>query len=628
MTRFALSAALAIAMWFVAPLGAATQDKQPAPAGQGEVKGPVERWAGSIFLPGNMKLDFTLHVQRVQDRQTGKLSIPMQGLNRATLRDVKREGDAIAFTLAEPNPQPAWAMFALNAGADGTAAGTMTQAGQTFQVKMERIGEGEADRAGLKEAAVAAANLPGDRWEGGVDLPGGVTLGMNIRLVPAKGDAPASGTMSIPAQGLADGVLHDVAIEKERLRFVLRPSAAEAAWAKFDVKVSPDGTTAEGTMEQMGAKYPAKFRKLGAGEALKSMNRPQEPKPPFPYTSQDVMFRNEKAGITLGGTLTVPAGPGPHAAAIMITGSGPQDRDETLVGHKPFLVIADHLTRNGVAVLRVDDRGVGASEGNFAVATSDDFTEDVRAALAYVRTRQDINADKIGLIGHSEGGLITSKVAGDPAADGGKKAGVAWIVMLAGPGLSGQEIIVDQASRMAAVDGTDPAKVKAAAEAARRAAELIIKDAPPEQVRAAVRALVDAQVAMGGEDVKKAVADGGGIEGMTDQAVATLASPWFRYFLKYDPRADLARIKVPVLALNGSLDMQVRADQNLAAIDKALKDGGNPDFKVVELKGLNHLFQTATTGKFDEYAVIEETVSPKALDVMTAWIREKCGLPK
>ncbi len=643
MSRRALSTALA--MWVLVVVGvfgfapdAQAQDTKPASDAQAEVRGPLERWAGTIFLPNNVKLDFTLHVQRVQDRQTAKLSIPAQGLNLARLRDVKRDTGTLEFTLAEPNPQPAWAMFKLSVAerdaggvvldGPGKAGGTMTQAGQTFPVKMELLAEGEADRAGLKDGAAAATDMPGDRWEGGVDLPGGVNLGMNIRLVAAKGGVPSSGTMSIPMQGLVDGALNDVVVEPERLRFVLRAGSTEATWAKFDLKISADGANADGTMNQMGQTFPAKFRKLGAGEAVATMKRPQEPKPPFPYESQDVTFRNEKANITLAGTLTMPKGAGQFPGAVMITGSGPQDRDETLVGHKPFLVIADYLARNGVAVLRFDDRGVGKSEGNFAVATSADFAGDAKSAIAFMQTRSEIRTGGVGLIGHSEGGLVTSLVAGDPAAAGGAKAGVAWIVMLAGPGVSGSEIMIDQASRMSAPDDADAAKVKAAEDAARLAVELIVKDAPQEEVRTAVRKLVDAQVEMGGEEAKKAVGDAGGVESMTDQAMSALTSEWFRYFLKYDPGADLSRIKVPLLALNGALDMQVRPDVNLAGVDRALKAGGNADYTVLKLDGLNHLFQTAKTGKFDEYATIEETVSPTALEVMTKWIRARTGLDK
>lgn len=632
MSRWTFSAALAAIVAFTGSLGAAAQDARPGASGTATAapaKSDPERWAGSIYLPGNMKLDFTLGVERTQDGMVARLSIPAQKLDKAALRDVKRDGDAIEFTLGEPNPPQAWAKFVVTVAPDGTASGSMTQAGQTFPVKMERIGAGEPDRAGFKGGAApaAAADLPGDRWEGGVDLPGGVNLGMNVRLVAAKGSVPASGTMSIPMQGLADGALHDVVIEKDRLAFVLRPSGAEQTWAKFDLKVSADGKDAEGTMVQMGQTFPAKFRKLVAGEATKGMNRPQEPKPPFPYESRDVSFPNQKAGITLAGTLTTPRGPGPYPCAVMITGSGPQDRDETLLGHKPFLVIADHLTRNGIAVLRYDDRGVAGSKGDFSAATSEDFAEDVRSAIAFLKTQSDIKPG-VGLIGHSEGGLITSKVAGDVAAGGGEKAGIAWVVMLAGTGVSGTDIMVYQASQMAATDGADAAKVKQAESIARAAADLIVKDAPADEIRAIVRKLVDAQVEMQGEVAKKEMDEAGGPDTMTDQALQTLCSPWFRYFLKYDPREDLARIKVPVLALNGSLDVQVRADENLPEIEKALKAGGNTDFTIKKLDGLNHLFQTATTGRFQEYAVIEETVSPKALDAMTAWIRKHAGLEK
>ncbi len=388
-------------------------------------------------------------------------------------------------------------------------------------------------------------------------------------------------------------------------------SAVHASAGRLEFAIPVLGASFAGRFEPGAARWVGEFHQGGAvlplvlerdEEAAATPPRPQTPKPPFPYKVEDVRISNPEAeGVVLAGTLTLPQGDGPFPAAILVSGSGPQDRDETLFGHKPFLVIADYLTRRGIAVLRYDDRGVGESRGDFASATSADFASDARAAVAFLRRRPDIRADAIGIIGHSEGGMVGPLAAReDPH--------IAYLVLLAAPGTPIIELLQAQNTFLAEFQG------KSAAEVARLRAlnARILKAAAAardaEAAKAAVNAILD-------PDTRAAL-------GLTDAAaekmVAQLSSPWFRYFLRADPAAILAGIDIPVLALNGDLDRQVPADANLAAIARALSHNG--DVTVHALPGLNHLFQHAKTGAPAEYAAIEETFSPDALALIADWI--------
>ena len=305
-------------------------------------------------------------------------------------------------------------------------------------------------------------------------------------------------------------------------------------------------------------------------------------------------------GVRLAGTLTLPAGKGPFPAVVLITGSGGQDRDETILGHKPFAVIADRLTRDGIAVLRMDDRGVALSTGDFAAATDDDFARDVAADVAFLRDRGDIDPKRIGLIGHSEGGVVAPKVAArDPR--------IAFIVLLAGPGVPLSQVLAAQRARLSPAMGQTPAQI-------RRDQRLI------DHVMAAMRGSKDAAEAKA--RAMKVIASEGSAtiraNGQAEMMATALSSGWMRDLLDYDPRPTLAAVTCPILALNGARDGQVLPEQNLPAIRLATK--ANPDVTIVELPGLNHLFQTAKTGTVGEYNDIEETIAPLALDTMADWI--------
>src|SRR5215831_13352939 len=341
-----------------------------------------------------------------------------------------------------------------------------------------------------------------------------------------------------------------------------------------------------------------------------ALNRPQEPKKPYPYDEEEVGYENRRDGVKLAGTLTFPRGKGPFPAVLLITGSGPQDRNESVFGHKPFLVLADYLTRQGIAVLRVDDRGIGGSTGSVPNSTSENFATDVMAGIEFLKSHKGINPKQIGLIGHSEGGLIAPMVAA-------QSNDVAFIVLLAGPGLPGEEILYLQGAAILKASGAS-AEVLARQRASQEMIFAIVKQEKDNAVaEKKVREGFDKQMA-GLSEAEKAQANQ-----TPDAQITAVLSPWFRYFLTYDPRPALARVKCPVLALNGENDLQVPVTENLREIEATLKAAGNKDVTIVRLPKLNHLFQPSETGSPGEYGKIEETFAPVALKTIGDWILKR-----
>ncbi len=407
-------------------------------------------------------------------------------------------------------------------------------------------------------------------------------------------------TFDSPDQGAKNIKLGPVTFTGETLKI-----SAGAILAEYNGTIKND-TLIEGTWKQSGATFPLDLVKL---KTAFTINRPQEPKPPFPYKSEDVTFTNDKFNIKLAGTLTIPAGAGPFPAAILITGSGPQNRDEEIFGHKSFLVIADYLTRNGIAVLRYDDRGVGKSQGSSAVATTADLATDTEAALNYLKKNSVINPRSIGLIGHSEGGLIAPIIAAsDPS--------VAFIVSLAGPGVTGEQIILRQSEDISRLSGVPEATIKENTETNKQLYAVLKKEKDNQKAELQIidlyRNILEKKKTPEAEKEKD-----------LNQLKATFGAAsytWFRYFIMTDPATFWKKVKCPVLALNGEKDLQVSADENLPAIEKALKSGGNNSVKTIKLPGLNHLFQHCKTGLPSEYPAIEETFSPEVLKIMADWI--------
>lgn len=435
--------------------------------------------------------------------------------------------------------------------------------------------------------------LPAGIYAGALDT-GAVKLRIVLRLKP--NGASMGGTLDSIDQG-ANGIPISGGGWKDD-RLFIEVKALGGSWLG---EVSKDGKTLTGVWGQGGSSLVLNLTRT---EAAPTLRRPQTPKPPFPYRTVDVSVPNDAAaGVTLAGTLTLPNGDGPFPTVVFITGSGPQNRDEELFVHKPFAVLADALARRGIASLRCDDRGVGKSTGNFPAATSADFATDVVAQIGFLRTRKEIDASRLGLIGHSEGGLIAPMVA---AAD----SAIAYIVLLAGPGVSGEEVLKLQRRLLLKASGLSDSAVEAAAGSADRMVAKAMAASTTEEARKVVVEAIRAENPL--VPLKDAEA-----------GAAQLVTPWMRYFLSYDPIPALRKVACPVLAINGGKDLQVDPKQNLGPIEAALKAGGNTQVTTKVLPGLNHLFQHATTGAVNEYGQIEETLAPEAIQIVCDWIHAR-----
>ncbi|MGE5175362.1 MAG: alpha/beta hydrolase family protein [Hyphomicrobiales bacterium] len=453
--------------------------------------------------------------------------------------------------------------------------------------------------------AIAASDGAGHEiagtWEG--KLQGALRLVLHVERAE---DGSLRASMDSPDQGAMGLEIDAIAFAGDSLTFELRKIGGSYAGA-----MNAAGDEIAGEWRQGGIRLPLSLHPQGAEAAPR---RPQEPKAPFPYRAIDVSFENSDApGVTIAGTLTVPEGKGPFPCAVLLTGSGPEDRDETIFGHKPFWVLADHLSRHGIAVLRTDDRGVGKSTGAFGLATSADFASDARAVVAFLRTRREIDRKRIGLIGHSEGGLLAPMVASTDR-------DVAFLVLLAAPGVPGDSILVEQAYLVSRSVGADEETALAQRDVQQRILATAGGTADSAAIAAGIRAVLEQQLASLPPERRGSVGD---LDEFVSGRVAMLRSPWMQFFLHYDPRPALEKVRCPVLALNGGKDTQVLSIQNLPRIRSALTAGGNRDATTEELPGLNHLFQTCATGSVAEYATIEETMAPAALDRITSWIRAR-----
>ena len=443
-------------------------------------------------------------------------------------------------------------------------------------------------------------------WEGSIEIPG-QPLVVQVDLEESGG--MWSGTIDIPAQGAADLPLSDVSVDGEAVQFTISGVRGEPT---FEGTLA--GSEISGEFRQGPARHP--FRLGRETVEVEAPPRPQEPKPPFPYDEEEVEYRN--GDVTIAGTLTLPPGEGKAPAALLISGSGAMNRDLELFGHKSFLVLADHLTRLGIAVLRVDDRGVGGSTG-IAPRSRHQGTRrtDVLAGVRFLRGHGRIDPERVGLIGISEGGLVAPLALNrvEPGA-------IAFAVLLAGPGVPGGDLLRQQLRRIAAANGAPAEMIEKVAALQGRALEIIGSGMPPAEAEAALREVVVEQLAASPETAQLS---GEALESAVSATVESNLTPWFRFFIRYDPGPALGGLAVPTLALFGGKDTQVDADQNQSAMEAAFAASANRDITVRRFPGLNHLFQTAGTGSPAEYGMIEETMAPEALETISGWILERFG---
>jgi len=555
----------------IATLIAAGQDSKPA--ARNPSSSIAGDWQGTLQA-GVQQLHLVLHITQSADGSLkASLDSVDQNANGIGIDKISFQEGKLSFI---SNDVHGTYEGKLNAGGS-EIAGTWTQ-GQPLPLNFKR--------------AVKASEIDGS-WLGTLDAGAA-----KLRLLLQITNTPDGLNATLNSLDQGGGAIPASSVTRDGAKLTLQFAPFGAA---FSGTFDKDFKTLEGTWSQGGGTLPLALKKSDAAAiAATATKHPQDPKKPYPYRAEDVKYQNKSAGIELGATLTLPQGKGPFPAVVLITGSGPQDRNESVFGHRPFLVLADYLTRKGIAVLRADDRGVGGSTGDFNKATSADFATDKEAGIAYLKTRPEIDSHKIGLVGHSEGGLIAPMVAA-------RNRDVAFIVMMAGPGVPGDQVIAEQTRLILEAQGTSHER------AAKKGADelenltLVKQEKDPAVAEKKLRERLAGQIP----------------EAQIGEAILKVNSPWMRYFVNYDPAESLRKVTCPVLALNGEKDLQVSPKQNLPPIRQALEAAGNKHFEVVELPGLNHLFQTAKTGSPNEYAQIEETISPVALEKIAVWILQQ-----
>jgi fermentation-respiration switch protein FrsA (DUF1100 family) len=450
----------------------------------------------------------------------------------------------------------------------------------------------------LCSLSVYAQDITGE-WNGLLKVQG-MQLRLVFNLTSIEGGYQA--TMDSPDQG-AKG------IPVTSVTFSLPVLKIKIAGAGIEYEGSLQGDSLfDGTFKQGGMSLPLRLtREIPEKEKVR---RPQEPTQPYSYLSEEVRFKNNSDNIELAGTLTRPKQGGPFTAVILISGSGPQDRNEEVFGHKPFLVLAHHLTQQGIAVLRFDDRGTAGSTGHFSSASESDFVTDVESAVSFLRTRPEIDQTRIGLIGHSEGGIIAPQVAARDKA-------IAFIVLLAGVGIPGNQLLLMQQELIGKASGLDTNDLKKAWHINKSTFDLVLKHRNPDSLKEALTTDLKQSFKEMPQSLKPA---GMSEEMYLNMVLGQLTTPWMADLIRYNPAPVLERVTCPVLALNGEKDLQVPAKPNLAAIEAALKKGNNSNITVRELPDLNHLFQECESGLPAEYGQLEQTFSPLALKEISSWI--------
>lgn len=450
-----------------------------------------------------------------------------------------------------------------------------------------------------------AQDVAGD-WYGAIKVAGAK---LNLVFHISKSGEVYTTTFDSPDQG-ARGLV----VEKT----TVSGTAVTLESAKFGFKYSgvykPDSAIIRGAFVQGALNTPLILTHKQPENKQGSIKRPQDPTQ-FPYKQAEVTFPNAKAGNVLAGTLTMPADGKASKIVILITGSGPQNRDEELQGmnHRPFLVLSDWLTRNGIAVLRYDDRGIGKSTGNFNAVTTADLADDAEAAVKYIQSRPELSKLSIGLIGHSEGGVIAPMVAS-------RNTAVKFLCLLAAPGVPMFDLGLQQQKDQLRLSGMTEEAMKAPRSMIKDLFKTIVDNPTLSTVK--LKAKVDTILSNRLSAFPPEAFAKESKQDMANRITAQFLSPWYRYALSLKPADYLTKVKCPVLSINGTLDSQVESITNLAAIKVSLQKGGNKNHEEVALPALNHLFQKAKTGAVSEYAEIEETFNPAALEMVSAWINK------
>ena len=547
-------------------------------------------WQG-VLNAGGAQFRIAWHVTAAKDGSlTSTLDNIDQGIFGIKVKSLTLDGSHLTLTV-DDEIEVSGQSINVKGVFDGTIDKDVTELKGTWTQTEPEQAPAELDLKHTPAQAAAKPAVPSDIdgiWLGTLDA-GATKLRLVLKI--ANGPDGLTASLQSPDQSQQWLPANSATRSGDSLNFTI-----ESLGVVYDGKIDAGLNSIDGTFTQGGRPLPLALKRVKDQAELETRH-PQNPVKPYPYREEEVTYANKAAGNVLAGTLTIPPGKGPFPAVLLISGSGPNDRDETVFGHKPFLVLSDYLTRKGIVVLRADKRGIGKSTGDLAHATTADFATDAEAGVQYLKTRAEADPRRIGLIGHSEGGTVAPMVAaGDP--------GVRFIVLMAGPGVPGDQIIVEQGRLIEEAAGATKEKAAQDADKQRELFALVEKEKDD---------------AVLGKELREKLA-GRVPDAQIDVAIQQLTSPWMRYTLTYDPATALRKVACPVLALNGEKDLQVSAAQNLPAIKKALEEGGNKQIEIDEMPGLNHLFQTAKTGSPTEYAQIEETISPVALDKVATWI--------
>jgi hypothetical protein len=457
--------------------------------------------------------------------------------------------------------------------------------------------------------AVAQPGVAG-RWEGSISILG-TQLGIVVVLAPEGSNYKA--TIDIPQQGAKGMQLTNVRVDATKVHFEL---PAGPGLAVFDGELK-DGVIS-GKFEQSGLAGTFDLKRPAAGATPATPAAPAAPVPPPPYNQEEVTIKS--GTVTLAGTLTLPASGTPSPAVVMITGSGAQNRDEEIFGFKIFRVIADHLTRRGIAVLRMDDRGVGGSSGSTSQSTTADFADDALAGVRWLQGRSDIDRKRVGLMGHSEGGLVAPMLAA-------RSSDIAFIILMSGPGLTGEQIMLAQSELVGRPAGRTDDQIRRNQDIQRKMFASVRSGTGWDEVGAMIRSEIKAAIDALPEAQRKAIGD---VEKVAEAQVKgqldAVRTPWFKFFLDFDPATVLEKVRCPVLVLFGEHDVQVPAGPNRAAIEKAFARGGLKTYRIEVFPRANHLYQDSETGGVGEYATLKKEFVPGFLDLLSTWIDQQTGI--
>ncbi|MDD3323022.1 MAG: alpha/beta fold hydrolase [Paludibacter sp.] len=565
-------------------------------AGIGNAQDIAGDWTGVLKVQ-TTQLRIVFHITKTDAGYTATMDSPDQGSKDIPMSKATFENSVLTVGMDAANIE-----YSGKLNDSDVVVGTFKQGGQSFPMSLTRKVPKKAvlDSTPAVEIDQNKSDKILGEWNGMLKAGG-----MQLRLVfnITKTDTGYSGTMDSPDQGAKGIPITKATFENSVL-------TVEIAAANIEYTGTlQDSAVIVGTFKQGEQNFPLNLSRKTIEKV--QTKRPQDPVKPYPYYSEEVTFKNSKDSVTLAGTLTLPKKEGNFPVVVLITGSGPQNRDEELMGHKPFLVLSDYLTRNGIAVLRYDDRGCFASTGDFKKATTNDFATDVESAVRFLKTRKEIDQKHIGLIGHSEGGIIAPIVAVNCK-------DVSFIVLMAGTAIPGSELLLQQQYLIGKGMGIKEDKLHASTKINTHIYKMLNEFENVDTLKSKITTyLLNSSKELSKLDIPK----GKAMNDFIDVMLTQLMSPWMLNFIRYNPTPMLEKVKCPVLAINGSKDLQVPANINLLAIKEALKKGGNKNGTIKELPGLNHLFQECKTGLPKEYAEIEETISPIALETMTSWIK-------